>query len=192
MDDEVTTNSRRSRRRDPSEKPKLSAKDRALGLLAVRWRSRRELEDRLRRAGYEPEDIERAMTDLESSGLVDDERFARETVLHQSRRRMAGDRAIRSALFTKGVSAELTERMLAESDAGAGGSAEQRAFALAETRARRLSSLEPEAAFRRLFGLLVRRGHAPNVARDAARRALAAVMPPAAFDEDGPVGGGSG
>jgi len=188
MDDDATTYGRRSGSRERATQPKLSAKDRALGLLAVRWRSRRELQDRLRRAGYEAEDIDRALTDLEASGLVDDERFARETVLHQSRRRMAGDRAIRTALRQKGVSPEVTERMLAEADAGPGGTAQERASALAEARAPRLAALEPEAAFRRLFGLLVRRGHAPGIARDAARRALSEVMSPSALDDGGPLG----
>jgi regulatory protein len=50
---------------------------------------------------------------------------------------------------------------------------EERAVALANTRAPRLRGLPPEKAFGRLSSLLMRRGYGPGVARDAARKALA-------------------
>ncbi len=50
---------------------------------------------------------------------------------------------------------------------------EARADALAESRAARMRSLDPQKAFSRLTSLLMRRGFGPEVARGAARRALA-------------------
>jgi hypothetical protein len=50
---------------------------------------------------------------------------------------------------------------------------ESRAFHLALSRAPRLDPAQPEAALRRLVSLLVRRGYPPEVAHQAARRALA-------------------
>jgi len=44
---------------------------------------------------------------------------------------------------------------------------------LAVTRTSRLAGLEPHVAFKRLAGFLARRGYPPEVARRAARRALA-------------------
>jgi hypothetical protein len=41
------------------------------------------------------------------------------------------------------------------------------------TRSARLAGLAPPVAFQRLSGFLARRGYAPEVARRAARRALA-------------------
>ena len=49
-----------------------TAKDRALGLLAVRWRSRDELRRRLLRAGFEPPEVDSALVDLEGVGLMED------------------------------------------------------------------------------------------------------------------------
>ena len=72
--------------------PRGTAKDRALGLLAVRWRSRVELERRLLRAGYDPDQVREALIDLEAVGLVDDERFAREVVQSRASGRMDGPR----------------------------------------------------------------------------------------------------
>jgi regulatory protein len=116
--------------------------------------------------------VARALADLESAGLIDDRRFAEEVVRRQASGRLAGDRAIRTALAAKGVDPAVREDALA-----ALGDEAERALALATSRAGRLAGLGPEAAFRRLYGLLVRRGYGPGVARDACRRALARLLP---------------
>jgi regulatory protein len=122
---------------------------------------------RLRAAGFPPEEIDAALEGLDRAGLVDDERFARELVRDQSGRKRASNRAMESALRGKGVAVAIIEDAVA-----AAGSDADRALALAESRAPSLGSLDPEAAYRRLYGLLVRRGYGPSVARDACRSAL--------------------
>jgi regulatory protein len=146
--------------------PKRSARDRALGLLAVRWRSRRELERRLRGAGFDDVEVAEALADLDRAGLVDDERFARELTRARAGR-LDGNRSVRSALAKAGVAPELAEASLAEA-----GDESERAFELARRRAARLGHLEPEAARRRLYGVLVRRGYSPGLATEACRDAL--------------------
>ena len=54
-----------------------SCHERALGLLAVRPRSRRELERRLLQAGFASAEVTDVLSRLERVGLVDDEAFAR-------------------------------------------------------------------------------------------------------------------
>ena len=157
--------------RDPT-RPRGSAKDRALRLLTVRWRSRVELRRRLIRAGFERGEVEAALDDLERAGLVDDARFAREVVADRAGRRLAGDRAVRAALAAKGVAPEL----VAEAMESAGEEAD-RALALARKGATRAAGSEREAAYRRLFGLLLRRGFGPSVAREACRQALGEILP---------------
>jgi regulatory protein len=161
--------------------PHGTAKDRALRLLGVRWRSREELRRRLRQAGFEPEETEEALSDLERAGLVSDDRFAQEVVRDQAGRRMAGERVIRAALRGKGVAADVVERALVGLDDDT-----VRARALAARRAPRLIGLEPEAASRRLFGLLARRGFSPEVARDACREALREAFSALPGPDDGP------
>jgi regulatory protein len=152
-----------------SKSPRGSAKDRALGLLAVRWRSRRELEQRLRAAGFEEEQVSTALADLQQAGLIDDGRFARELARAKSGR-LDGNRTVRSALAKAGVAPGVAEEVVSEL-----GDDQERALTLAEHRARRLTGLDPQTAFRRLYGLLLRRGYGPDVARDASRRALAGL-----------------
>jgi len=149
--------------------PKGTAKDRALRLLGVRWRSREELRRRLRQAGFDAEEICEALDDLERAGLVEDERFARELVRDQATRRLAGDRVIRNALREKGVAPEIAEAVLEET-----GDEAERALELASRRAARMLGLDPDAAYRRLQGLLLRRGFSYAVATEAATAALRA------------------
>lgn len=152
-------------------KPRGTARDRALNLLSFRDRSRRELEQRLLRAGFEPDDVLEVLEGLERAGLVDDERFARAVVEQHAGRRLSGRRAVAAALSAKGVDRTMADAALSELDAP--GAERERADELARSRAHRLSGLAPEVAFRRLSGLLARRGYPPAVCREAARAALA-------------------
>lgn len=152
-----------------AERPRTPVKDRALGLLAVRSRSREELRRRLVRAGYEEAEVEAAIEDLEAVGLVDDERFAREVVAHQVGRKLAGRRAAVGALRRAGIDPEAADRAV---DEATGGDEESRAEELARTRLSRLSSLPPDVAYRRLVGFLQRRGYGGQVAYGVARRVL--------------------
>lgn len=138
------------------KKPRGTARDRALNLLSFRDRSRREIEQRLLRAGYEPDEVVDAIEGLERVGLVDDDRFARAVVEQQAGRRLSGRRAVAAALFAKGVDRATAEAALQEIDAP--GAERELVRAL---------------AFRRLSGLLARRGYPPAVCREAARIALA-------------------
>ena len=62
-------------RNDPT-KPKRSAYDKALGLLARREHSRRELEAKLRQGGYEGAETSTAIERLGEQQYQDDDRFA--------------------------------------------------------------------------------------------------------------------
>src|SRR5207244_374392 len=97
-------------------KPRGTARDRALNLLSFRDRSRRELEQRLLQAGFEPEDVLEALEGLERVGLVDDERFARAVVEQHAGRRLSGRRAVASALFSKGIDRDVAAAALDEVD----------------------------------------------------------------------------
>ena len=154
----------RSRAKNP-----LDCHERALRLLAVRPRSRRELEQRLRSVGFEPQEVAQEMRRLEAVGLVDDEDFARRLVEHEVGNRHAGDRAIAARLAAKGVARGTIERTLGEL---ATVPEDERALELARGRARRLSGLAPETAYGRLLPFLQRRGYGYETAHRAAARAL--------------------
>jgi regulatory protein len=158
------TEASRSRR---AKRP-LSCHDRALRLLAVRPRSRRELESRLRSAGFDTEMVAEELVRLQEVGLLDDERFAQEFAEQALGRRLTGRRAVASSLAAKGVSRPLIERALQD----VVGDEDARAAELARSRASRLRGLAPEVAYRRLVSFLARRGYEGSVARRAAASAL--------------------
>lgn len=155
-------------RRPRRPKHPLDCHERALRLLSVRPRSRRELEVRLLRAGFDPDEVAGELGRLEGVGLIDDERFAREFTEHQLGARRAGRRAVASGLAAKGVERRIVDRALAEVP----GDDAERAGELARSRAERLRGVAPEKAFGRLVSFLIRRGHDPETARRAARSAL--------------------
>jgi len=142
--------------------------ERALRLLAVRPRARRELESRLRHAGFEEAEVSSELDRLEEVGLLDDGAFARELAEHHLTVRGSGRRAVVGALAAKGVSRETIERTLAglETDESA------RALEVATDRARRLTSLRSEVAYGRLVSFLARCGYDGGTSREAARAAL--------------------
>jgi regulatory protein len=159
-------------RRGAPKNPK-SCHDRALGLLAVRPRSRRELERRLLGARFDPDEVEDVLVRLERVGLVDDEAFARQFAEHRFGSRKEGSRAVAQGLRAAGVESSLAEAV----SQGAPDDDEERAADLARSRLSRLSGVSPEKAFARLSSLLMRRGYGPEIARSAARKALEIPFP---------------
>ncbi len=143
--------------------------ERALGLLAVRQRSRRELERRLVGAGFDADEVDDELERLERVGLIDDEAFARALAEHAVGRRREARRVVAGRLAAAGVAgdtaASVLDDLAVDEDA--------QADALAVERAGRLAGIAPDKAFARLSGLLMRRGYAPEIARRSARRALA-------------------
>lgn len=145
-----------------------SCHERALGLLAVRPRSRHELQARLRAAGFDSAEVDDVLGRLAGVGLIDDEAFARAVADYQFGARKAGRRAVTSALIAKGIEPGLAAMVVAEADTDE----EDRALRLASSRAARLGGVDPAKAFGRLTSLLMRRGYGPDIARTASRRAL--------------------
>lgn len=138
-------------------------------MLAVRARSRRELERRLLQAGFEAVEVGDVLERLERVGLIDDDAFAAQVVEHAFGVRRSGRRAVASTLAAAGVPRDVIENALSRPGEGE----DERADALAASRIGRVGSLEPAKAFSRLTSLLMRRGYSPEVARRAARKALA-------------------
>ncbi len=144
------------------------ALDRAVGYLAARARSRRELESRLLRCGYRPATVEMVLYKLEREKLMDDASFAKQWVEARSGRTL-GKRRIAQELQRKGVSRAHAEEALSAVDEDAEAEACRKA---AEKLAARYSREEPRLALQKLAQALVRRGFGWDDARHAAERAL--------------------
>jgi regulatory protein len=119
-------------------------------------------------ARFEADEVQDVLTRLERVGLVDDEAFARQFAEHRFGSRKEGSRAVMQGLRAAGVAPSLAEAVSQEAPEDE----EERASALARSRASRLIGVPPEKAFARLSSLLMRRGYGPEIARSAARMAL--------------------
>lgn len=138
------------------------AKDAALRLLAVRARSRAELERRLSQRGFAEEVVAAALDRLAEAGVVDDAAFA--AAYAEGRAARGADALVIAAeLRDRGVAPDLAEQAT-EAAVPADGQAE-RCRQVAAARLAHLEGLAPEVRFRRLAGYLERRGYPAEVIR---------------------------
>lgn len=145
------------------------ALDRAVGYLAARARSKREVEQKLLQAGYRPCTVEMVLYKLEREKLLDDADFARQWAEARASRKMGRGR-IAQELRRKGISADEAEEALSEIDdedqlAGATELAKKAA-------ARRKPDEDPRKATARIAAMLARRGYSWDVAREAIHAAM--------------------
>lgn len=142
------------------------ALDRAMKLLSVRARSRRELSDRILRWGYSHSTAEYVECRLTELGLVDDSEFALERVAHL----LSGNGSFglaRRDLQRSGISEEAIDCALAEFEQGE--SEQERAVAIAYKRAASCRHLPDNKAFQRVARYLCSQGYGPDVAFEACR-----------------------
>jgi regulatory protein len=100
---------------DDPEKPRRSAYDKALGLLARREHSRKELKLKLRQGGYEGEESTAAIDRLGEQHYQDDERFA-EALVRSRVSRGYGPMRLRVELKSHGLSDARIRQLLDEAE----------------------------------------------------------------------------
>jgi len=156
-----------------------SAWDVALRLLGVRARSRHEMRERLTRRGFDADTIDDVMTRLDRHQLLDDADFASEWVRSRHTHSGKGRIALRHELQHKGIDPGVIDSALAEVD-----DADERLVAralvdrkLTQSALDRLDG-DPgmrDKLFRRLAGMLVRRGYPQSMAVDVVKEALSST-----------------
>ncbi len=144
---------------------RVGAFDAALGALARRGRSTRELERWLAQREHSRENVARALDRLTSLGFLDDAEFARAFARNRALGRGMSRRRIQAELARRGVAREVV-------DAAVGGvmadeSVDERALAesAGEKKVKSLRKLEPAVQRRRLYAYLARRGYAADLVR---------------------------
>ena len=125
----------------------------ALHFLSYRPRSSAELRQNLSKRGITESLIEETLNRLQSTGLVNDEAFARAWVENRNTFRPRGKPALRMELRRKGLSDEIVQSVL-ESQ----GNEAALAFMTARKYARRMLGLEWPEFRQKLSGFLARRG----------------------------------
>lgn len=85
------------------------AKEAALRLLALRDRSRKEIEGRLFEKDYTREIVDRVLREMEFLGYIDDARYAFKFAMDAVKRKSAGPAAVKYGLQQKGVPREVID-----------------------------------------------------------------------------------
>ncbi len=140
----------------------------ALGLLARRPRSERELRDRLRHKGHAPSAIDAAVTKLEGWRYLDDADFARYWVENRAANQPRGRRLLEQELRLKGVDRETVRETIAAAELDEAAAA----LELGRAKLRSYAGQEPAVVRRRLAGFLARRGYGFDVFRPVLDRLL--------------------
>jgi regulatory protein len=153
------------------------AREICLRQLAVRPRTRAELATALRKRGITDEVATAVLERYDEVGLIDDAAFARAWVSSRHHGRGLASRALASELRQRGVAPATVDEALADLDSDTEAAT---ARALVDRRLRTTGKAEPEAVFRRLVGMLARKGYPAGLAIRIVRDAMAAQSAEAA------------
>jgi regulatory protein len=123
-----------------------------LKLLGYRARTESEMRQRLARKGFGETEIETTLTRLKSSGLIDDAAFARSWSDNRTAASPRSAYIIKRELKTKGIETGTADEAVEGIDDS------EVALRAARPRLKRLQSLPPEEARRKLADFLRRRG----------------------------------
>lgn len=152
------------------------AREICLRQLAVRPRTRAELAGALAKRGISEEVAAQVLDRYDEVGIIDDAAFARAWVSSRHTGRGLARRALANELRQRGVDGDVASEALGELSEE---TEEETARALVERKLRTARG-EPDAVFRRLVGMLARKGYPPGVAIRAVKDALAAQSAEAA------------
>lgn len=162
--------------RDESRDEAERAREICLRQLAVRPRTRAELATVLIRRGISEGVVALVLDRYDQVGMIDDAAFARAWVTSRHHGRGLARRALATELRQRGVDAEITSDALEELDETTEAAT---ARALVD-RKLRTSTGRPDAVFRRLVGMLARKGYPAGLAIRTVKDALAAQSAEAA------------
>jgi regulatory protein len=151
---------------DPAEQ----ARETCLRLLQVRPRTRAELATALRRRGIPADVADEVLDRYDEVGLIDDAAFARAWVTSRHHGRGLARRALAGELRQRGVDGELVGAALDELDPSTEAAT---ARSLVDRKLRGMGRAAPDAVFRRLVGMLARKGYGAGLAVRVVKEAMA-------------------
>lgn len=140
----------------------------ALHLISIRPRSAAELKDRFTREGYFEETIHESLDYLEKNGYLNDELFAERFAKSKLQKKEIGETALRFELYKKGISKDLTEKIITkiysetpEMDI---------ALKAAKKKLRTIRIADENAKKRKLYRFLAQRGFSADVIKEVIER----------------------
>lgn len=137
----------------------IRAYDRSISMLALRGRASGELRRLLVQKGEAPATVDRAISRLQSAGLLDDAAFARQFTRYRAAGGGMSRRRIERELWRRGVdratAAAAIDQTFVEEGVDEAAAVEQ----VAERKFRTLAKLDAPTRRRRLYSFLARRGY---------------------------------
>ena len=140
--------------------PYSEAMSLALYALAPRAKSRDELLKQLLKRGIDSEIANSVLDSLELQGLLNDLEFAKLWSESRQRSKKLSKRVIASELRSKGVSQDIINEVIDDIDDA---SEYVQASFLAQRKFDAISHLDPEVVYRRVSGLLMRKGYSHGI-----------------------------
>jgi regulatory protein len=147
---------------------RLDAKAYALRLIELRPRTVREIGDKLAKRGIDKAETEAAVIWLESIGLLNDEKFARDWIENRRHFRPMGVIRLRQELRAKGIAQDIINAAVSKYQQGA--DEIPAALDLAQRKMKLYRNLDRETAKRRLAGFLARRGYGIEVVKKVLKK----------------------
>lgn len=133
------------------------ANDYALRFISYRQRSKKEIQDKLTKEGFDNKFIENTIAYLESHRLIDDLEFAKSFARDKINLNKYGPQKIKYELYKKGISDEIIDEVLDEDD-----TEYTRALKLAKKKLPTYKKDDKNGKYRKLGGFLQRRGYSSD------------------------------
>lgn len=145
----------------------LRAQNYALNLLSFRARSEKEIAERMAQKGYELFIIDKTIAYLKEQGYINDKAFAEAFIKDKLELNGHGRNRIRWELYKKGVSRELVDELLEE--VVTPDEEYEKAKMLAERKMKLWQKDSKPVQYRKLSGLLARKGYPFDLVSKVAR-----------------------
>lgn len=156
------------------EQAKLSARRRLIGFVALRKKTEREVEQYLKRLGFDEQAIDYAVSSARELGYLDDARYADAYTRTQEKAGDKGPRAIKYELLAKGIDSDLAEQSVQSLEDPE--LQRERAREAGQKKVASLRREEPRKARQKLQQYLLRKGYDSDIAAEVTRQLLGEEM----------------
>lgn len=140
---------------------KLSAKEAAVKIIAIKDRTERELLTKLTEKGYEPREIAEAMSFASEYGYINDREYAKKYINDSLNVRGHGFNRIKAELLRKGIERAAVEEEIELAKSDPQTDTREKMLGIMENRFANSDLSNPKER-NRIFGYFARRGYSPG------------------------------
>lgn len=150
--------------------------NRTLKFLSFRPRSKKEIKDYLSKKKVNEEVASKIIQKLEELNFLNDEEFAKWLIEQRTNFKPRSSRLIKIELKQKGISEEIIDSQISSSETGLISNELEKAKKIVESKIYKYKGLPKQEIFRKLGGLLMRKGFSYDVIKQSIDEALFKVV----------------